>query len=312
MDSASSFASSDCQEGIVGTNGKSLRIIAVEKLGQIFNQVVAPLRYTPRKLLIHPETHNLAVIESDHRACGEAEKQEIIKKTQEESKEPINEANITTPRKEKGQWGSCIRIVEPIQLNTLDILELDNNEAAVTAAIVGFTAQEGELMLVVGTVKDYVLKPKSFSECFIHVYAYQNHGQKITLLHKTPIEDIPMSFIQFKGKLLAGIGKTLRLYDIGKAKLLKKSEQRHFSCGINNISITGDRIFVTDMSDSFHVLRYRSKESQFYEFADDILPRWITTSCILDYNTVAGADKFENIFVCRLPQSNAHLQVCSL
>ena len=38
-----------------------------------------------------------------------------------------------------------------------------------------------------------------------------------------------------------------------------------------------------------------------YLFADDVLPRWISTSVILDYDTIAGSDKFENFFVCRLP-----------
>jgi len=65
--------------------------------------------------------------------------------------------------------------------------------------------------------------------------------------------------------------------------------------------VIGDRIFATDLSDSFHVLRHKNKENQFYEFADDVLPRWITSACVLDYNTIVGADKFENVFVCRLP-----------
>ena len=56
------------------------------------------------------------------------------------------------------------------------------------------------------------------------------------------------------------------------------------------------------MSDSFHILKYRSSDNQFFEFADDILPRWITASCVLDYHTICGADKFENVFVCRIPQ----------
>jgi len=77
---------------------------------------------------------------------------------------------------------------------------------------------------------------------------------------------------------------------------------RNFQGGINTIEHHGDRIFVTDMSDSFHVLKYRKADNQFFEFADDILPRWVTTTCVLDYSTICGADKFENIFICRIPQ----------
>jgi splicing factor 3B subunit 3 len=39
------------KKGIVGTSGNTLRIIAPEKLGEVFNQTVVPLRYSPRKLV---------------------------------------------------------------------------------------------------------------------------------------------------------------------------------------------------------------------------------------------------------------------
>lgn len=50
------------------------RILALEKLGAVFNQVAFPLQYTPRKFVIHPETNNLVVIETDHNAYTEATK----------------------------------------------------------------------------------------------------------------------------------------------------------------------------------------------------------------------------------------------
>ena len=37
-------------------------------------------------------------------------------------------------------------------------------------------------------------------------------------------------------------------------------------------------------------------------FADDTQQRWTTASCALDYETVAGADKFGNVWVSRLPE----------
>jgi len=37
------------------------------------------------------------------------------------------------------------------------------------------------------------------------------------------------------------------------------------------------------------------------ELADDILPRYVTASTVLDYHTVVSADKFENIYVTRVP-----------
>jgi len=45
----------------------------------------------------------------------------------------------------------------------------------------------------------------------------------------------------------------------------------------------------------------RTRIIQFYIFADDTSPRWLTASTILDYDTMAGADKFGNVFVCCSP-----------
>ena len=39
-----------CSIGIVAVAGNTLRIITVDNLGALFNQVVFPLRYTPRKM----------------------------------------------------------------------------------------------------------------------------------------------------------------------------------------------------------------------------------------------------------------------
>lgn len=50
------------------------RILSLEKLGVIFNQVATPLQFTPRKLVVHPPTGNLVLIETDHSAFTEATK----------------------------------------------------------------------------------------------------------------------------------------------------------------------------------------------------------------------------------------------
>jgi len=59
----------------------------------------------------------------------------------------------------------------------------------------------------------------------------------------------------------------------------------------------GNRIVVADVQESFHFIRYKRAENQLIIFADDTNSRWITSSCLLDYDTVAGADKFGNITV---------------
>ena len=63
----------------------------------------------------------------------------------------------------------------------------------------------------------------------------------------------------------------------------------------------GNRIVVSDIQESFHFVRYRRQENQLIIFADDTNPRWLTAACMLDYDTMAGADKFGNVNVIRLP-----------
>lgn len=53
---------------------------------------------------------------------------------------------------------------------------------------------------------------------------------------------------------------------------------------------------------SFHFCKYRRDENQLYIFADDSVPRWLTAAHHIDFDTMAGADKFGNIYFVRLPQ----------
>jgi splicing factor 3B subunit 3 len=58
-----------------------------------------------------------------------------------------------------GKWASCIRVLNTTEGQTLSILELDNNEAALSVCTVTFHDRD-ELFLAVGTVKDLQLQAK--------------------------------------------------------------------------------------------------------------------------------------------------------
>ena len=70
---------------------------------------------------------------------------------------------------------------------------------------------------------------------------------------------------------------------------------------VKTLHAEGDRIFVGDLQESFHFMRYKKADNALYVYADDIVPRHLTSALPLDYDTVAGADKFGNFVVMRLP-----------
>jgi len=72
---------------------------------------------------------------------------------------------------------------------------------------------------------------------------------------------------------------------------------QHIPNLIVNVQAMGHRIFVSDVQESVYMVRYKRQENQLIIFADDTHPRWITTATVLDFDTVATADKFGNIAV---------------
>ncbi|KAG8058068.1 hypothetical protein GUJ93_ZPchr0002g23542 [Zizania palustris] len=324
LESAASFSSDQCTEGVVAVAGGALRIFTIERLGETFNETAIPLRYTPRKFVILPKKKYLAVIESDKGALS-AEEREAAKECFEASgavengnskmqngdglEEGGEESNTLSdeqygyPKAESERWVSCIRILDPRSRDTTCLLELQDNEAAVSICMVNFHDKEHGTLLAVGTAKGLQFWPKrNLSAGFIYIYKFVDEGRSLELLHKTQVEEVPLALCQFQGRLLAGVGSVLRLYDLGKRKLLRKCENKLFPRTIVSIHTYRDRIYVGDMQESFHYCKYRQDENQLYIFADDGVPRWLTAANHIDFDTMAGADKFGNIYFARLPK----------
>nr|7B9C_A Chain A, Splicing factor 3B subunit 3 [synthetic construct] len=300
----------------LGGNGNS-----GEKLGAVFNQVAFPLQYTPRKFVIHPESNNLIIIETDHNAYTEATKaqrkqqmaEEMVEAAGEDERElaaemaaaflneNLPESIFGAPKAGNGQWASVIRVMNPIQGNTLDLVQLEQNEAAFSVAVCRFSNTGEDWYVLVGVAKDLILNPRSVAGGFVYTYKLVNNGEKLEFLHKTPVEEVPAAIAPFQGRVLIGVGKLLRVYDLGKKKLLRKCENKHIANYISGIQTIGHRVIVSDVQESFIWVRYKRNENQLIIFADDTYPRWVTTASLLDYDTVAGADKFGNICVVRLP-----------
>jgi splicing factor 3B subunit 3 len=219
----------------------------------------------------------------------------------------VNEAFTGAPQAGPNKWASCIRLVDPVQGETLSLLELDDNEAAFSMCTMRFASKDGEnglteLYLIVGTVKDYQISPPHCPSAFLRVYRFENADKsQIALLHKTPVDHPPLAMACFQKRLVVGMGNFLRMYDLGKRKLLRKCENKQFPTSVQSINVMGDRMFVADMCESCFMVRYDKQHKSMEIIADTNTPRYVTAAAVVDFNTVAVGDKFGNVAVMRLP-----------
>jgi splicing factor 3B subunit 3 len=93
-------------------------------------------------------------------------------------------------------------------------------------ALVKFACKPEEQYVIVGVSKDLVLAPRSLSGGLLQTYRVAEAGAKLELLHTTPVEDVPGAIAAFQGRVLIGVGRYLRVYDLGKKKLLRKCENK--------------------------------------------------------------------------------------
>ena len=201
-----------------------------------------------------------------------------------------------------GHWASCISIVDPItEKRVLQKVDLDEGEAAVSLATVSFASQEDEVFLVVGTGLNMVVSPRSFAAGFLHVYRFHEDGKELEFIHKTKVEEPPMALLGFQGRLLAGVGRNLRIYDLGMRQLLRKAQSEVVPNLIVGLQTQGSRIVVNDVQESVVMVVYKFQENRLIPFADDTVARWTTCTTMADYETVAGGDKFGNLWLLRCP-----------
>ena len=141
-----------------------------------------------------------------------------------------------------GHWGSCVRLVDPAgSCTTLECIEMGRNEAALCCASVRFLSRGGESLLAVGTVTGMTMHPLNQTASHVLLYRVIN-GERLQLLHRTKVDDGPvLALAHFQGRLLVGIGKTLRLYEMGKRQLLRKCELRGLPTMVKLLQTAGDR-----------------------------------------------------------------------
>ncbi|KAI1869836.1 uncharacterized protein JN550_005426 [Neoarthrinium moseri] len=306
LEAACSLRSRQFEEGVIGIQENSLRVFSVQNIHDNMVQESVPLTYTPQQLVKHPDQPYLYGIESENNTLAPQLRVQL-------REDPIvfNEISAVLPSESFGyprahkRWASCINVIEPLgeEPQTLQRIDLENNEAAVSAAVVSFASQNGELFLVVGTGKDIVLNPRNFSAGYIWVYRFRQDGRELEFIHKSEVEEPPMALLSFQGRLAAGIGKVLRIYDLGLKKLLRKAEAVVTQQLIVSLSAQGSRIAVGDIQQGITLVVYKPNSNILVPFVDDSVARWTTCTTMVDYETIAGGDKFGNVWILRCPEN---------
>lgn len=301
LEFAHSFSSDQCPEGVVAIKGASLVIFTIDKLEDKLKADVHALDYTPRKFIKHPRASYLYIAEADHHTLSNNLKARSLEGKQNGDTIQLEPADFGRPWASAGSWGSCIRIFDPIDQQTLSKIELDDNEAAFCLAIVEFESRGGELYLAVGTAKGARLSPKSCEQAYVVLYRLIDNGRQIEYVHRTETNEIPLALLAFQGRLLVALGGTVRLYDIGKKRCLRKSETQITENAIVGMHTQGDRVVVSDNVESIHFAVFKQSENKLIRFANDTVSRATTASTMVDYETIAGGDRYGNIWIVRCP-----------
>lgn len=273
---AACFSSPEVNEGIVAISGCTLRVLSLEKLGDVYSQRSHELEITPRKFVVHPLSGNIVAIMTDRL--------------------PL----LIGPEDEADRWRSQIKLINPDTNEVYNEVNMESNEAALCIAMASFGTTTSTVH--VGVAVNYNMRKNSSTMNEIHTYVISNRGDELQFLHRTSCEAIPREICEFQDRLVVGLGRIVRVYDLGKKKLLRKCESKQVPHMVSTICTAGDRLFVGDVQESFTFMKYRKNENVISVFADDTYPRYLICSGVYDQDTVVGGDKFGNICVLNLPE----------
>ncbi|KAF2010937.1 hypothetical protein BU24DRAFT_377682 [Aaosphaeria arxii CBS 175.79] len=327
FDAAWNFEGSSFK-GVICVSASELRIFAFVDLANNTTQESIPLKYTPRKMIGYPEQQVYYVIENDGNTMDavtqaklKADEPNGFKKEHESengdapdadtNEDDLPAADFGHPR-QPGHWASCIQVVDPVtEKAVVTTIELENNQSAVSAALVPFESQNNEVFLAVGVVSGLTFSPAfKFAGASIQLYKVSDDGRDLKLVHETEVDDAPLAAIPFKGKLAVSVGADLCIFDCGMKNLLRKAQARKCTTNrIVGITSQGSRLVVSDQNQSVTYVVHKDliHPNRLIPFADDSVSRWTTCAEMLDYDTTVGGDKFGNMWIVRCPPKISEL-----
>lgn len=268
------------------------------------------LQHTPRGFCRHPDYPYLHVIQSEANTFPKALREKWLndETKPEEDRQIFEGQQFRWPRSDN-YWASCIQVVDPNaspdQQAIHYTVDLEDNEAALCCAMIPFASQDDEIFLLVGTGQNIptVAAANLQPVCgYVHVYRILEAGTELELMYKTKFDKPIMALLAFQGRVALGVGNELFIYDLGKQSMLRKARTATPGQQIVSLKTQGSRIVVGDLQDSVCFVVYDFKSNSLVPFADDTVARWTTAMTMLDYDTVAGGDKFGNLWIVRCPK----------
>ncbi|KAK1809628.1 pre-mRNA-splicing factor rse1 [Friedmanniomyces endolithicus] len=309
MEAARPF-NSEHLDGLCAIQGGNLLIFGIPKVDGRLSASEVALRYTPRAMSRNPWNSMWYVAQSDGNTLSQATKDDLRAKAgdvvpAEEFAELEKHIGLS---RSAGHWASCVQAIDPVEAKAAtSTIELADNEAALCCEVIPFASREWEVYLAVGTGQHMMpgVAPTAATEApkgFVHIYRLTDSGRQMELMHKTPFASPIYALHPFQGRLALGVGPELFVYDLGMKSLLRKSRGVVVPNQIVSIDSRGFRLVCADVSESVTYVVYKPKHNRMISFVDDSIQRWSTTASMIDYETVAGGDKFGNLWVVRCPE----------
>ncbi|CAF0840644.1 unnamed protein product [Didymodactylos carnosus] len=175
-------------------------------------------------------------------------------------------------------------------------IKLLSHEEACSVCVLNFVDDMNVAYIVVGTALVYEDEPEPKIGRLL-VFRY-NDG-KINFVSEKDVNATPHTMAKFSGKLIVGIGNSIRLYNFSPDKQeLVLTTQYLGHVETLQIKIKDDFVLFCDLMKSLTVLRYNLVENKFEEIAHDVHPQWTMACEVIDDDTFVCSEDASNLISC--------------
>mgnify|MGYP000887076205 FL=1 len=213
---------------------------------------------------------------------------------------------------EKEVWVSKFFILNPAKEYAMEKnVAFETNEKVLSMS--ALSTKDGKNLLCFGCCIGHTNFPPNsvsltsrFPSIKVYSFEKQNEELLVNLLFSYPLDNPPTAMESYFSQLLVGVGRKLMLYDIYKQKLVVRAISDMLSSPICTIHVDEEKIFITQVYESFSLMKFNPKNKCFDLIGQDFIDRFTTCACLMDgeAGVMAGGDKFGNFYVSKMSESN--------